>query len=87
MSSPTIKFLTVASASIAYDSDIINITGGVDCYHVYSGTVVIVGNDPVIDVIECIDGTSPDTNGNSTITLREKWKGSTISNEPLVVYN
>ena len=84
MGSPTIEFITSPSVSVTNGSDIVTVTGSVDTYHVYNGTVVFIGNNPPV---EAISGTIIDGSGNSTIKLAKPWGLVTVTNEPLVAFN
>lgn len=76
-------FLTSNSVSLANGSDTIYITGSVDCSQVYSGTAVFIDGE----LLEGIEGTEPDISGNSTITLRYIYTGTTLTNSKMIVFN
>ena len=84
MGSPTIKFITSASVSVTNGSKIVTLTGGVDTYHVYNGTVVFIDNNMPV---EAVSGTVVDASGNSTIKLSEPWSLASVSNKKLVAFN
>jgi hypothetical protein len=84
MGSPTIKFIRSPSVSISNGSKLLTVTGSVDTYHVYSGTVLFVGSNPPR---EAVSGTTVDNSGNSVITLTDPWDLPSVSGQPLVAFN
>lgn len=84
----TIEFLISPSVSITNGSKTLNVTGSVDTYHVYNGTQVVIGNSPVIAVVEGVSGSGqPDGSGNSTITLAKNWELPDVVAQPMVAMN
>lgn len=59
-----------ASATATNGSDIIQVTGSVNCGFVGSGSLVFLDSRPVADAIS---GTNADGSGNSMIKLRRPW--------------
>lgn len=83
-----IEFLISPAVSVTNGSTTLNVTGSVDTYHVYNGTTIVIGNNPVIAVVEDVSGSGqPDMSGNSTITLAKPWGLSDVVNEPMVAFN
>lgn len=76
-------FLTSSSVSLDNGSNIVNVTGSVDCSFVVSGTAVYI-NDMLM---EGVSGTASDPSGNSTITLRNIYTGTSIVGGELVAFN
>lgn len=76
-------FLTSASASLTTGTKLITISGNVDCSFVVSGTAVYLNNI----LMEGVSGTAPDPSGNSSITLRNVYTGSSIVGGTLVAFN
>ncbi len=70
------------SVTATNGSDIIAVTGNVDCSFVRSGTTVfITGRQPV----RVISGTAPNGSGNSTIKLKVAWPYATTTGELLAI--
>ena len=76
-------FLTSSSVSLDNGSNVVNVTGSVDCSFVVSGTAVYI-NDMLM---EGVSGTAADPSGNSTITLRNVYTGTSIVGGTLVAFN
>lgn len=76
-------FLKSNTASLANGSKVIQITGGLNCSFVGSGTAVYI-NDILL---EGISGTAADPSGNSTITLRDTFTGVSVVNGTLTAFN
>lgn len=78
----SVKPLYSPSATVTAGSDIVQVTGSVNCSFVMSGSIVnIAGGNRLVDAIS---GTGVDGSGNSTIKLRRPWAGTTISGPMLV---
>jgi len=80
-----VQFLVASNASITDGSKVVNISGNVDCSRVFSGTAVFLGGAD--NPTEAVSGTSPDGNGNSTITLRNNWSQGDVVNQQMVTFN
>lgn len=76
-------FLKSNTASLANGSKVVQITGGLNCSFVGSGTAVYI-NDTLL---EGISGTAADPSGNSTITLRDTYTGVSVVNGTLTAFN
>ncbi|QYW06110.1 tail spike protein [Shewanella phage vB_SspS_KASIA] len=76
-------FLTSSSVSLDNGSNVVNVTGSVDCSFVVSGTAVYI-NDMLM---EGVSGTASDPSGNSTITLRNVYTRTSIVGGTLVAFN
>lgn len=76
-------FLTSSSVSLDNGSNVVNVTGSVDCSFVVSGTAVYI-NDMLM---EGVSGTAADPSGNSNITLRNVYTGTSIVGGALVAFN
>ena len=76
-------FLTATVASLTTATDVINLTESIDASYVDSGTVIFLNGE----IFEGISGTSSDGGGLSTITLRNAYTGSTITNQPMTAFN
>lgn len=77
-------FLRSPSVSLQSGSKEIQVTGGVNCSFVVSGTAVYL-NDMIL--LEGVSGTNTDLSGNSTITLRDTYLGDTITGATLTAFN
>lgn len=78
-------FLESASVTLEKDSSTITLTGGVDCSYVSSGTAVFIDGSKYL--LEGFSGSAADDAGTSTLTLREEWKGETLTNVSLTAFN
>jgi hypothetical protein len=78
-----IGFLLSDSVSLTTGTKIVNITGSVDCSYVSSGTVVHLDGTP----FEGVSGTREDISGNSTITLRNTYNGTSLVGVSLLAFN
>lgn len=78
-------FLTSPSVSLTTNTKTITVTGSVDCTRVVSGTAVILGGGSIF--LEGVSGTNFDINGESTITLRDTYTGSTLTNVTMTAFN
>lgn len=79
-------FLESTSASIDTGSATITLRGYIDCSHVSSGTAIFLNNGQTL--VEGLRGTAPETStGTSTITLRKKWTGASLTNVSLTAFN
>lgn len=76
-------FLKSNTASLANGSKVVQITGGLNCSFVGSGTAVYI-NDVLL---EGVAGTAADPSGNSTITLRDTFTGVSVVNGTLTAFN
>jgi hypothetical protein len=78
----SVKPLYSASATVTNGSDIVQVTGNVNCSFLQSGAIVsISGSNRLVDAVS---GTGIDGSGNSTIKLRRPWPGATITGQMLV---
>lgn len=77
-----VRPLYSASATATNGSDIIQVTGNVDCSFMSSGSIVSLGTRQLTDAIS---GTAPDLSGNSTIKLRRPWSDPTTTG-PLLAF-
>lgn len=77
-----VRPLYSASATATNGSDIIQVTGNVDCSFMSSGSIVSLGTRQLTDAIS---GTAPDLSGNSTIKLRRPWSDPTTT-APLLAF-
>ena len=78
-------FLVAQTATISANTDTINLTGDIDCQYVSSGTAIFLDNGNTL--VEGIAGTPPDVNGNSSITLRSEYTGSSLTDVSMVAFN
>lgn len=77
--------LEANNVSISTDSKVLNIHGEhLDCSYIAAGMILLIGN---YRAVEAISGTAPDSNGNSTITLRHSWPNSGVNNGSLLGFN
>lgn len=76
-------FLTSSLVSLANGSKTVNLTGSVNCSNVVSGTAVYINGE----LFEGVLGTASDPSGNSTITLRNTYTGTSITGGTLVAFN
>ena len=79
------EFITSQDVSITQNTKIVNITGSVDCSFVVSGTAIFLDGGNIL--LEAVSGTASNINGDSTITLRHDYTGSTLSNVSMVGFN
>lgn len=76
-----VKPLYSGSATATNGSDVITVTGNVNCSFLASGAIVSLGTRQLVDAIS---GTAPDLSGNSTIKLRRAWADPTTTGKLLV---
>lgn len=77
-----VRPLYSASSTATNGSDIITVTGNVNCAFIASGAIVSLGTRQLVDAIA---GTAPDGSGNSTIKLRRPWADPTTTG-PLLAF-
>lgn len=82
-------FLISQSVSIANGSKTIYLTGGVNASFVAPGTAtfIVSADASYYSFNEAVSGTAADTDGNSTITLRNEWAGASIVGGKLTAFN
>lgn len=78
-----VGFLKSDSVSLTNGTKIVTLTGSVDCSYVVSGTAVYINNI----LLEGVSGTKPDVSGESTITLRDEYTGTSITGGVLQAFN
>ena len=81
----TIGFLISPSVTLNTGTKTILVTGDVDCSYVSSGTAVFLNGSEYL--LEAISGSAPDSLGNSTITLRDTFNDTTLTNVPMTAFN
>lgn len=78
-------FLNSNAVTLTTNTNIIAVTGNVDCSFVSSGTAIFLDGGRVL--VEGLSGTAPDPSGNSAITLRKEYKGPTLTDVPMITFN
>ncbi|AFK66648.1 hypothetical protein COPG_00052 [Colwellia phage 9A] len=74
-----------ATVSINTGESVLVVTGAVNCNYVASGTAIFLGDS--LQLVEGIEGQSPNAGGTSTITLREPWTGANLVDAKMVAFN
>ena len=69
-----VRPLKSASATATQGSKTVQVSGGVNCSFIRSGSIISIGDKHLVDAVS---GTVPDGNGDSTITLRDEWPFAT----------
>ncbi len=78
-------FLKAQTATLSTNTSVINLTGDIDCQYVSSGTAIFLNGGTIL--VEGISGTTPDLSGNSSITLREEYTGSNLTDVSMIAFN
>jgi hypothetical protein len=78
-------FLLATTATLLNNTKVINFTGGIDCSFVSSGTAIFLDGGNTL--VEGVSGTPPDVDGNSSITIRKLFTGTTLTNTSMAAFN
>lgn len=82
-------FLKSPSVSITNGTKTLTLTGDVDASFVSSGTAVIItaSDGTRYDIVEGVSGSSHNSSGISTITLRDNWSFPTVTAGTMTAFN
>lgn len=76
-------FIESASVSVVGASITVNVTGGIDCGQIVSGTAVVI--DGIL--VEGVEGTAADGSGLSTLTLAKPWAFADKAAVRMIAFN